>query len=1192
MFVKKYVLIGCLGFVSSLYGQAAPSNTTTSGVVDAIQTVIVAVDEHGNIDTDYVGSVTLSKTGAGTLGGTVAKTAVSGTATYTDIKYLATADKETYTLMASDGTLTNATTASIISEVIATTLSFTTEVSPTSFLSAEVQDFTTDPIVKAVNADGIVDVDFVEVVTITENGAGSGTFTNATKTASSGVATFTGLTLNHNTAETFNLVATANSLTVNSMYLTAILDSSPPTISSVTIPNSSMKIGSIVTVSITVPSDTDNYTTGSGAISGTVGGFALGSFSKTNDTTYTATFTVTNGGTDVANGADIPVSIKLTDSTGNQMATAFTTSITQSSDSIDANTPTLSTVTIASNNADTTKSKVGDEITVTFTANETVALPTVTIAGKNATVTNTSGNIYTAKYTMVTGDTTGVVPFSINFSDSIGNVGTQVTGVTDSSVVTLDTTAPTGYSVSFTTDPVNSTNKTAVVFSFAGAEIGTTYNYSIDDNNGSTSAITGTATISSATEAITAIDVSSLDDGTLTLTATLTDPTGNEGTSVSDTVVKDVRLPVITQTTAVGTPTKNNRPDYVFNTIENGTLTVGGSCGTSTSTTLTVGAVTVTLTQTDNSTALADGTYSDCTIMVTNMNGNPSNILAIPSFTVDTTAPTAIFNPVNNANHPIDNNITITFSELIKNSDDSEITDANVTSLITLKKTNASGDNIVFTAIIDTTKKVITIDPTDSLIEGQVYYLSYGNVSDGVGNLRASENITFTAQPDTTAPTVVSFLPEDGNTSSPIDTNLTIIFDENIQVGTGNIVIKYDTNDSVVETIDVTASRITISNNRVTIDPTEKLNFNTKYYVSIDSGAIKDIASTPNAYVGVSVKGDWDFTTVKDITPNEFSFTSLTNQNRSTLLESNEVNITGIDDGINISIVGGEYKINSGSWTDINGTINNDDNVTLKLTSSGSYSSNTIASLTIGSVTKNFDVRTKSAPPPIIEPPVDNPPSNDIRVDETTAKFDENIDVEIEESGDSTKATIKKDDKIIELEVDDRGTMSGKIESHDKDGNLVTSSVKIELTKSKSEVDTEGNIHTTVKTKNDSTIKVGLNIDGSVQHVVESKNGVSIVTSAIPGSKVEIDKDGNVEITAEVEKNGFIYKAVITTDINGQTQTKFVTINVATGEEKDIQSTLKSTTPYEAGIKSEIIEIENLIYIKTTAPLSGRLIIE
>ena len=207
MLLKKYVLIGCLGFVSSLYGQAVPSNTTTSGVVDATQTVIIAVDEHGNIDTDYVGNITLSKTGAGTLGGTVAKTAVSGTATYTDINYLATADKETYTLTARDGTLTDGTTASIISEVIATTLSFTTEVSPTSFLSGRVQDFTTDPIVKAVNADGIVDVDFVEVVTLSENGTGIGTFTNNTATAVAGVATLTGLTLNHSIAETMKLTA-------------------------------------------------------------------------------------------------------------------------------------------------------------------------------------------------------------------------------------------------------------------------------------------------------------------------------------------------------------------------------------------------------------------------------------------------------------------------------------------------------------------------------------------------------------------------------------------------------------------------------------------------------------------------------------------------------------------------------------------------------------------------------------------------------------------------------------------------------------------------------------------------------------------------------------------------------------------------------------------------------------------------
>jgi hypothetical protein len=119
-----------------------------------------------------------------------------------------------------------------------------------------------------------------------------------------------------------------------------------------------------------------------------------------------------------------------------------------------------------------------------------------------------------------------------------------------------------------------------------------------------------------------------------------------------------------------------------------------------------------------------------------------------------------------------------------------------------------------------------------------------------------------------------------------------------------------------------------------------------------------------------------------------------------------------------------------------------------------------------------------------------------------------------------------------------------------------------------------------------------LDIDGSVKHVVESKNGVSVAISAIPGSKVEVDKDGNVEITSTVEKDGFIYKAVVSTDTTGKTRTKFIKIDIATGEDSELEHTLKETTPYEVGSKSEIIELNDLIYIKTTASLSDALIIE
>ena len=63
------------------------------------------------------------------------------------------------------------------------------------------------------------------------------------------------------------------------------------------------------------------------------------------------------------------------------------------------------------------------------------------ITDTSITYTNTSGNTWTAAYTVNASDTPGAVSYSIAFSDTAGNAGTAVTSGTGS--ITYDTTAPT-----------------------------------------------------------------------------------------------------------------------------------------------------------------------------------------------------------------------------------------------------------------------------------------------------------------------------------------------------------------------------------------------------------------------------------------------------------------------------------------------------------------------------------------------------------------------------------------------------------------------------------------------------------------------------------------------------------------------------------------------------------------------------
>jgi hypothetical protein len=94
----------------------------------------------------------------------------------------------------------------------------------------------------------------------------------------------------------------------------------------------------------------------------------------------------------------------------------------------------------------------------------------------------------------------------------------------------------------------------------------------------------------------------------------------------------DTDMPVIQQISAIPTPTNNTTPSYSFTSSKSWTIIYWGSCSSNTTTA-----------QAGNNTivfnSLAAGTYTNCTIQVSDVLGNLSNILAINEFVIDTTAP-------------------------------------------------------------------------------------------------------------------------------------------------------------------------------------------------------------------------------------------------------------------------------------------------------------------------------------------------------------------------------------------------------------------------------------------------------------------------------------------------------------------------------------------------------------------------
>ena len=151
---------------------------------------------------------------------------------------------------------------------------------------------------------------------------------------------------------------------------------------------------------------------------------------------------------------------------------------------------------------------------------------------------------------------------------------------------------------------------------------------------------------------------------------------------------------------------------------------------------------------------------------------------------VDDSAPSVTFSPLDSAtNVAVSANITITFSEAVRNTDDSALTNANVDALITLKATNSSGADIDFNATIDADKQIITIDPTNDFSLSQVVYVAIGTtVEDASDNAISASNATFTVTSisDSTPPTMTITATEvsDGGSSDNATLSLTFTSSE------------------------------------------------------------------------------------------------------------------------------------------------------------------------------------------------------------------------------------------------------------------------------------------------------------------------------------------------------------------------------------------------------------------------------
>jgi len=147
--------------------------------------------------------------------------------------------------------------------------------------------------------------------------------------------------------------------------------------------------------------------------------------------------------------------------------------------------------------------------------------------------------------------------------------------------------------------------------------------------------------------------------------------------------------------------------------------------------------------------------------------------------------------------------------------------------------------------------------PTDA--DGNNIYQVVITATDTVGNA-SSQTVNVTVSDIDESPVLNSSTPADNATSVAVDSNIVLNFNKAVDAESGNIYIKKTSDNSTVQTIDVTSGAVSGSGSAtITINPSSDLDHGVEYYVLIDATAFD--AADSSSYAGISSTTALSFTT-------------------------------------------------------------------------------------------------------------------------------------------------------------------------------------------------------------------------------------------------------------------------------------------------------------------------------------------
>lgn len=702
---------------------------TTSPINDANRTAVAFDITSAEVGTTYAYTITSSGGGTPVTGsGTV--TSATQSRTGVNVSSL------------SDGTLTLSvilTDAAANSGTAATDTVTKDATVPSGYAAA----FTTSPINNANQTAVAFDITSAEVGTTysyTINSSGGGTAVTGSGTVSAATQSITAVDVSGLTDGTLTLSVILTDGASNAgaaVSSTAVKDSGVPTGYTASFTTSPVNNANKTAASFNIAS-AEVGTTYSYTINSSGGGTAVTGSGTVSSVTQSIT------GIDVSALADgtLTVSTNLTDASGNA-GSAVTATVTKDIVAPTGYAATFTTSPVNNGNKtaaafDMTSATVGS--TYNYSISSSGGGTAVTGSGTVSTATQSVSGIDVSAL----GD--GTLTLSLTLTSTTGNTGAAVTAT-----VTKDVAIPSGYAAAFTTSPVNNANKSAAAFNITSAIVGSTYNYSISSSGGGT-AVTGSGTVSSATQAVTGLDLSALGDGTLTVSVTLTSGSGNTGSAVTATATKDVVAP--TGYTAAFTTSPINDANLTAAAFTISSAEVGATYnyvisssggGTNVTGSGTVATATQAVTGI-NLTGLSDGTLT-VSVTLTDTNSN-AGTAATNTVLKNTAAPTGYSvafttDPINNSNKTA---VVVTASA------------AEVGSTYSYTVTDGVTTIGPFTGTITTATQAFAAIDVSSLVDGT---LTVSMTLTDTGN-NAGAAVTDTVVKDIVAPTIVSVTVTDG----------------------------------------------------------------------------------------------------------------------------------------------------------------------------------------------------------------------------------------------------------------------------------------------------------------------------------------------------------------------------------------------------------------------------------------------